>query len=171
MSDYISKYSGAQIDEGIELAMAHKEAIEALSADSSVTTAKIANSAVTRAKLANDALYSPISYVETYDITVADLGKTLASKWNTAATFTLKKDASILIPTGAEIAIMRLGVNDAEVRIVGDGVRFAVTGEKFLTSNISLRMTDSMGMVALKKFSGDQTNGDAWLVTGNVEVV
>ena len=140
-------------------------------ADGAIGTSNIVNKAVSRAKLGNDALYSPMLYSDSRNITVNDIGYTLSCPWNTSATFTLSQEVSSTIPTGAEIAFCRMGISDIDVLIVGDGVRFAITGETSLLKNATARISDTFGMIALKKYTNDTTNGDGWLITGNVEVV
>ena len=131
----------------------------------------IANGAVNRAKLANDALYSPTVNTNTRDITVSDLGALIYNTYNNAATYTLTQANSTNIPRYGEIAFARWGVSNIDVLIVADGVRFGITGNDTLLKNAKLRISDPFGMVALKKMSPDSASGDAWLVTGNVEVV
>ena len=139
--------------------------------DESVTTPKVADSAITRAKLAQDALYSPTVNTNTRNITVSDLGALIYNTYNNSATYTLTQANSTNIPRYGEIAFARWGVSNIDVLIVADGVRFGITGNDTLLKNATLRITEPFGMVALKKLSPSSTDGDAWLVTGNVEVV
>lgn len=140
--------------------------------DGAVTTAKIAPAAVTRAKLAQDALYSPVRMkTDGSNITIADMGYTLYTAYNTDTTITLTQADSSAFPAGAEIAFMRWGGSDANVRIAFDGVRFGLAGEPGFKTNMATKISEGYGMMAIKKFASDNTNGDAWLVTGNVEVV
>lgn len=138
-----------------------------------VTSAKIAGGAVTRAKLANDALYSPIVWgVGTRYITSADIGKTLKGNWNEAMTLTITQENSANIPEGAEFAVLRWGQsNGNDCKIIADGTRLLFTGDNTLHKNGIAKISDAFGMIALKKTSSDPTQGDSWLVTGNVEVV
>lgn len=144
-------------------------------ANGSVTAPKIADGAVTRAKLAQDALYSPIGGgvdVDTRYITSADIGKTLKGNWNAAMTLTITQENSANIPVGAEFAVLRWGTsNGNDCKIIADGTRLIFTGEDTLHKNGIAKISDAFGMIALKKITSDQTQGDSWLVTGNVEVV
>lgn len=142
-------------------------------ADDAVTTDKIADDAVTRDKLADDALYSPIDERSgSTNLTVAQLGKTIQSAWNADLDLILTQANSQQIPVGAEFAVLRWGAAASQsVKITSSGVRFVFAGETTFRSNISLIITDTFSMVALKKITSKASGGDAWLVTGNVEVV
>lgn len=142
-------------------------------ANGSVSGVKIANSTITREKLAQDALYSPIvSGVDTRYITSADIGKTLKGNWNAAMTLTITQENSANIPEGAEFAVFRWGNSSGDdCKIIADGTRLVFTGEDTLHKNGIAKISDAFGMIALKKISSDPTQGDSWLVTGNVEVV
>ena len=145
-------------------------------ANLSVTGAKIANGAVTRDKQSGDALYSPtVLLTSDRTITVDDIGKTLNSGWaSTAVTRTLSitAESSSVIPVGAEIAICRLyerancNITISGARVIHDGRQIAIA-----TNTITLNIPAMGGMIALKKFEQSSSNGDVWLVTGNVEVV
>ena len=141
--------------------------------DAAVTTSKIANNAVTRAKLSNDALYSPIvGGVGTRYITSADIGKTLKGNWNAAMTLTITQENSANIPEGAEFAVLRWGQSSGEdCKIIAEGTRLLFTGDSTLYKNGTAKISEEFGMIALKKITSDQNQGDAWLITGNVEVV
>lgn len=142
-------------------------------ASNAVETAKIKDANVTRAKLAQDALYSPIvGGVGTRYITVSDIGKTLKGDWNAAMTLTITQENSANIPEGAEFAVLRWGAsNGNDCKIIADGTRLLFTGDDTLHKNGIAKISDAFGMIALKKITSDQTQGDSWLVTGNVEVL
>lgn len=129
---------------------------------------------VTRAKLAPDALYSPwISQTSAnYNITAADLGKTIrqtsAFPGSSSATITLTQTVSAAMPHGAEIAI--IWMYGTSCKLQASGVRFALMGNNnYIKSGVSI--TDRFGMIAIKKYAPDATNGDLWLVTGPAEVI
>ena len=144
-------------------------------ANGSVSGTKIANNTITREKLAQDALYSPLKAIyasPNYAIAPSDISKTLFSDYSLNSSddivVTLSQSVSSNIPTGSEIALTYMAGNS--FKIMSDGVRFALAGESnFFTTGI--KIPDRHGMVAIKKFYVDNTNGDLWLVTGNVEVV
>ena len=142
-------------------------------ASNAVETAKIKDAAVTRAKLAQDVLYSPIvGGVGTRYITSADIGKTLKGDWDAAMTLTITQENSANIPEGAEFAVLRWGTSGGnDCKIIADGTRLVFTGDNTLHQNGIAKVSEAFGMIALKKVSSSPTQGDAWLVTGNVEVV
>lgn len=136
----------------------------------------VKNGVVTRAKLANDALYSPVENVSaevenfTRALTVSDLGKTLACRGTYGITFTLTQTNSTKMPAGTEIAIFDYTGNTQ--KITGTDVRMVIADDGTVAKNRSFTFSaDKFGMIALKKLFPDNTNGDLWLVTGNVEVV
>lgn len=143
-------------------------------ASTAVTTAKIADAAVTRAKLADDALYSPAKVVGTSrNIEVADLGCTLQNSWNVSVTYTLTQAVSAALPTGAEIAFLKAGSSQAFSSVIAfSGVRAGISGDDtgYKTSP-SFAISDYLGVVAIRKIAPDATNGDLWVVIGNVEVL
>lgn len=138
----------------------------------SISTVMVANGAVTRAKLANDALYSPFAYISgnTLDLTASYLGKTIKTAWGTDLAITVTQANSTNIPEGAEFAIFKWGPSN-EVTITFSDTRVCISGETALESGKTVKVTDAFGMIAIKKASVSPTLGDAWLVTGNVEVV
>lgn len=135
-----------------------------------VGTENVKAGAITRAKLANDALYSQLISAASREITVADIGRTLRTPWNTTAEYTLSQAVSTKIPPGAEIAAVRFGyLGDATISFP-DGVRVLIPGETSYKANAKIQIADTFGTIALKKLS-HESNGDTWIVTGNVEVV
>ena len=137
-----------------------------------VTAEKIPDGAITRAKLANDALYSPFREIGSGDFypTVADLGKKLKGNWEADYTVILSQANSQGFPKGTELSVTRWGATNS-VLIKTDGTRFVVNGEDALLSNVTLRIADTFGTIALQKVSPYVDLGDVWLVTGPVEVV
>lgn len=135
-----------------------------------IVSGEIPDKAITRAKLANDALYSPLSQTSSKNITTSDIGRTIYNLWNQASTWTVTQQNSSIIPTGSEVAFARWGSGDIEVVVNFDGPRFALAGATGYSTG-KLKISETFGMIAIKKFSHDSTNGDVWLVTGNVEVV
>ena len=139
-------------------------------ADGSMITSKYANASVTRAKLAQDALFSPFVRISgNYVITTSDTGKTITTTWDANLTVTLTQENSATFPSGAEIAICAFGTKN-EVTLISDGVILLVSGESSLAKNKTVKIPEPFGMIALKKIANDST-GNSWLVTGNVEVV
>ena len=127
---------------------------------------------VTRAKLANDSLYSPIYNTPNTaeNIKVSAIGKTiLPTAWGQDKTFTITQADSADFPDGAELAIIKWGT-DGEVYLTSSDVKFCMSGESFLNTNKTFRISEPYGMIAIKKLlSNDEA--DMWLVTGNAEVV
>ena len=130
--------------------------------------------AVTREKLADDAKYSPITYMTTSEYSLG----TWAAGCTCVPDFTLdSSDINVWLgmtessqfPVGCEIAVLWSFGNSMTVHAV-DGVSFVVQGEGIL-QNQSLKIADKYAMIALKKIASHETNGDMWLITGNVEVV
>ena len=143
--------------------------------DGTVDTAAVGNGVITRAKLAQDALYSPVvsnTSTAQYDLTISNLGKTIYTNDTTNTVnfvFALSKENSEAMPVGTEIAIAHL--YGASVSVVSSEVRFALAGESGFKKNISVKISETFGMIAIKKLVASPTYGDIWLVTGNVEVV
>ena len=135
-----------------------------------IVSGEIPDKAVTRAKLANDALYSPIRRISSRNITTSDIGFTIYNSINQAATWTVTQQNSSIMPVGSEIAFVCWGGADVEVVVNFDGPRFAIAGSDGYSTG-KLKISETFGMIAIKKFSTDSTKGDVWLVTGNVEVV
>ena len=131
----------------------------------------LADGAVTRAKLAQDALYSPIVTRDGGNITVADIDVILRPTYGISATYILTQAESPKMPIGAVIGIIHWGANKATtVSLQADGVRWAVKGEG-VNVNRTVKSTEIMNQFAIEKITTDTTNGDAWLVIGDVEVV
>lgn len=156
-------------------------AIEAASAltilDNSVSTAKVQNGAVTREKLNSDALYSPVVDVTSdINLSINHLGKTLASEYSETEgvrTITLNDVISHDLPIGFECAIARLWEYKG-CRISFSGIRVIHNGEQISDSssnNVIVDLPSRGSMVALKKFETNSNVGDAWLLTGDAEVV
>ena len=141
--------------------------------DGAVTTAKLKDGAVSRAKLAQDALYSPVQDgVNSRTLTVTDIGKTMKGGWNAAMTLTLTQSNSAQMPVGAEIAVFNYSQEAGHgTKIIGDGVRFFISGDNVAHTSATIKVAAPFGMIALKKFSNNKSLGDCWLVTGDVEVV
>lgn len=142
-------------------------------ANGSVSEVKIANRTITREKLAQDALYSPVQDgVNSRTLTVTDIGKTMKGGWNAAMTLTLTQSNSAQMPVGAEIAVFNYSQEAGHgTKIIGDGVRFFISGDNVAHTSATIKVAAPFGMIALKKFSNNKSLGDCWLVTGDVEVV
>lgn len=185
MSEYISRYTGEEIDEGIDLAYSVEEIVSNLDLevkDNSITSSKIvanavnteklANAAVTRAKLADDALYSPwINYSASnpvITITTEHIGKTIRTS-NGSTDYVINISANTSIPSGAEIAVFRYWAKSLKI-VFGADTKVCIEGETSYLDNPTINITNSFQMIALKKIVSDG-GIDYWLVTGNVEVV
>ena len=141
-------------------------------ASNAVETVKIKDAAVSRGKLANDALFSPCIISATKNIGVSDIGCTIQNSWNVTAAYTLTQAVSTTLPMGAEIAFLRAASTESQVTsIVSSGVRFRQMGETTDYKNKTLKIADLLGIVAIRKVATDNTNGDLWVIIGNVEVV
>ena len=142
-------------------------------ANGAVSGVKIANSTITREKLTQDALYSPVQDgVNSRTLTVTDIGKTMKGGWNAAMTLTLTQSNSAQMPVGAEIAVFNYSQEAGHgTKIIGDGVRFFISGDNVAHTSATIKVAAPFGMIALKKFSNNKSLGDCWLVTGDVEVV
>lgn len=137
-----------------------------------VTAPMIPDKAITRAKLANDALYSPITYVSSSEVylNTAHNGCTFEGGYDTDFDVIITQQNSASIPLGAEMALFMWG-RRSTIRVVPEGVRLVNAGATDFYKDKSFKIADSFGMIAIKKVSANATSGDAWLVTGNVEVV
>lgn len=180
----IKRFNGQDYDTLLPTPAAHASTHQADGSDpltlqagnyggASIPTSAYQDASVTRAKLATDALYSPIAGgVGTRYITSADIGKTLKGDWNKAMTLIITQENSAKIPYGAEFAALRWGNSEAqECKIIADGTRLHFTSDSEFHKNGTAKISEVFGMIALKKTTSDSTLGDAWLVTGNVEVI
>ena len=133
----------------------------------------VPDGSVTRAKLAQDALYSPAIVRGTSDFVATDVGGTVQNPWDTSATYTLTQSFSSTLPTGATIAVARMGLwtTTFSVQIQSNGVRMSIPGDKYYTGTVVLEINEFFGLVALRKFSSNDTYGDLWAAIGPVEVV
>lgn len=142
-----------------------------------ITGAKIADGAVSRSKLADNTKYSPVSFITNinYPITTADSGSTLSDAYSArdnAFTFSLTQENSTNMPIGFEVAIIWRYC--PSVTISFSGVRACVPGSGQIatsSSNGSVGISERYGTIAMKKVEANNTYGDMWIITGNVEVV
>lgn len=136
---------------------------------SQATSGTIIDGSVTRVKLANDALYSPVKDSYWNNVDSADIGKTILCNGD-VVNVVINAAASAGIPVGAEFAVF----NYSGSLIQFSGVRVAISGEDSLintkTKTAKYTIAEKYGLIALKKIIEDSTNGDVWLITGNVEV-
>lgn len=124
---------------------------------------------VTRSKLAQDALYSPIEYFDgTHVLTAADIGKTLVSSGTSENIVTLTTDVSAVLPIGTEIAVFWMTGTNVKLQFTGT-MRIVMPGKDMLV-NSNLKLSKMFTIVALKKITTDEANGDIWTVQGDVEV-
>ena len=88
-------------------------------------------------------------------------------------TWTLNAELSATISNGFAVAFTELWPND-KTRISISGVRLMHRGEGQLlgkSQSAVLGLVERCNMIALQKMSTDATNGDVWLITGDVEVI
>lgn len=129
-----------------------------------------ADGAVTRSKLAQDALYSPVEYFDgAHALSTADIGKTLASSGAAENIVTLTTAASAAIPMGTEVSVFWMAGTSVKLQFTGT-MRIVMPGKDVLV-NGSLKLSKMFTLVALKKITIDEANGDTWTVQGDVEVV
>lgn len=146
-------------------------------ASNAVETAKIKDANVTRAKLANDALFSPmITIASNRNVLASDLGVTIIPQYNSSSTeftLTLNQTISTALPTGFEFATV-YSTTQNKLKIATSGIRVLIAGEGQVADASHAKtftIPEIGGMVAFKKISTGATAGDAWVATGNVEVV
>ena len=146
-------------------------------ADGSVTAPKIADNSVTQANLSVNArcgLVIPASAGK--NLENSDAGNTYFAGWTSTGsvkTWTLNAELSAKISTGFAVAFTELWPND-KTRISISGVRLLHRGEGQLlgkSQSAVLGLVERCNMIALQKMSTDGTNGDVWLITGDVEVI
>lgn len=143
-------------------------------ADGLMTTPKYANASVTRAKLANDALYSPV-FVKSnsFSALASDAGGTYfinASSNNVV--ITLPDAVASALPVGADFAVFWFYA--ASITIKFSNARVCVTGDTAIHGGVgktvNVAMSERNSMVAFRKMFSS-SNGDVWVVVGDVEVV
>ena len=146
-------------------------------ADGVVTAPKIANGAVTQEKLSMNARCGlVISASAGKNLENSDAGNTYFAGWTSAGsvrTWTLNAELSAKISTGFAVAFTELWPDD-KTRISISGVRLLHRGEGQLlgkSQSAVLGLVERCNMIALQKINTDATNGDVWLITGDVEVV
>ena len=180
----IKRFNGQDYDTLLPTPAAHASTHQANGSDpltlqtgnygnSSIPTSAYQDSSVSRAKLAQDALYSPVQdKVDSRTLTVTDIGKTMKGGWNAAMTLTLTQSNSAQMPVGAEIAVFNYSQEAGHgTKIIGDGVRFLISGDNVVHTSATIKVAAPLGMIALKKISNSKSLGDGWLVIGDVEVV
>ena len=136
-----------------------------------VSTGMVKDGAITRTKLAPDAIAGPTKTLTAteYSFAAADNGMMFVTNGNTSDfTFKLTQAVSAAMPSGAELSVMWLYAKS--VKLVGEGVRFAVTGDTAVRTSASASMTEKFGVVGLKKLFASSGSGDCWMVQGMVEV-
>lgn len=155
--------------------------------DGAVETAKIKNKAVTGAKIADGSVTQAnlsvnarcglvISASAGKNLENSDAGNTYYAEWTSAGsvkTWTLNAELSAKISNGFAVAFTELWPSD-KTRISISGVRLLHRGEGTLlgkSQSAVLGLVERCNIIALQKMSTDATNGDVWLITGDVEVV
>ena len=145
--------------------------------DKAVTGAKIADGTVTQSNLATSARCGlVISASAGKNLENSDAGNTYYAGWTSAGstkTWTLNAELSAAISNGFAVAFTELWPTD-KTRLSISGVRLLHRGEGTLlgkSQSAVLGLVERCNMIALQKMSTDATNGDVWLITGDVEVV
>lgn len=145
--------------------------------DKAVTGAKIADGSVTQANLSVNARCGlVISASAGKNLKNSDAGNTYYAGWTSTGsvkTWTLNAELSAAISDGFAVAFTELWPSD-KTRISISGVRLLHRGEGTLlgkSQSAVLGLVERCNMIALQKMSTDATNGDVWLITGDVEVV
>ena len=106
----------------------------------------------------------------------SDAGNTYYAGWTSTGsvkTWTLNAELSAAISNGFAVAFTELWASD-KTRISISGVRLLHRGEGTLlgkSQSAVLGLVERCNMIALQKMSTDATNGDVWLITGDVEVI
>lgn len=106
----------------------------------------------------------------------SDAGNTYYAGWTSTGsvkTWTLNAELSAAISNGFAVAFTELWPSD-KTRISISGVRLLHRGEGQLlgkSQSAVLGLVERCNMIALQKMSTDATNGDVWLITGDVEVI
>lgn len=106
----------------------------------------------------------------------SDAGNTYYAGWTSTGsvkTWTLNAELSAAISNGFAVAFTELWPSD-KTRISISGVRLLHRGEGTLlgkSQSAVLGLVERCNMIALQKISIDATNGDVWLITGDVEVI
>jgi hypothetical protein len=106
----------------------------------------------------------------------SDAGNTYYAGWTSTGsvkTWTLNAELSAAISNGFAVAFTELWPSD-KTRISISGVRLLHRGEGTLlgkSQSAVLGLVERCNMIALQKMSTDATNGDVWLITGDVEVI
>lgn len=146
-------------------------------ADGSVTAAKIKDGEIVQSKLSVSARCGlVISATAGKNLENSDAGNTYYAGWTSTGsvkTWTLNAELSAAISNGFAVAFTELWPSD-KTRISISGVRLLHRGEGTLlgkSQSAVLGLVERCNMIALQKMSTDATNGDVWLITGDVEVV
>lgn len=106
----------------------------------------------------------------------SDAGNTYYAGWTSTGsvkTWTLNAELSAAISNGFAVAFTELWPSD-KTRLSVSGVRLLHRGEGTLlgkSQSAVLGLVERCNMIALQKMSTDATNGDVWLITGDVEVI
>lgn len=127
------------------------------------------NGKVKRDGLVKEALYSPLASDDLI-ISSNHAGCTVRTNWNTETTYVFTQANSSLMEVGTEIAFLYWGVEEIEVLIQTEGIRIAIPGETDLRLDVTLKVPETFGMIAMKKIESSGA-GDIWIVTGDAEVI
>jgi hypothetical protein len=119
--------------------------------------------------------YSPLKQItnSNYSIAATDIGKTICPEYtalhNVNATVTLPQEVSTQFPTGTEIAFFWKDSSYLHLAFSG-GIKTAKAGDETYSQNAVYNITERFSIVGIKKV-GSASQGDWWIMQGNVEVV
>lgn len=140
-------------------------------------SATIADGSITQSKLSVSGRCGlVISASAGKNLENSDAGNTYYAEWTSTGsvkTWTLNAELSAAISNGFAVAFTELWPSD-KTRISISGVRLLHRGEGTLlgkSQSAVLGLVERCNMIALQKMSTDTTNGDVWLITGDVEVI
>ena len=140
----------------------------------SIPTSAYQNASVSRAKLANDALYSPVvTKTDSFSVLANEVGKTYFVNASTKdVEVSVSSDVASGLSVGADFAVYWFYARS--ITLVLKNVRVCLQGDATiyggLNKQVRITINDIHSMVALKKMLQSSTNGDIWVVIGNVEV-
>lgn len=181
----INRYNGTDYDTLLPTPASHAATHQADGSDPltlqagnygalSIPTSAYQNASVSRAKLANDALYSPVvTKTDSFSVLANEVGKTYFVNASTKdVEVSVSSDVAAGLSVGADFAVYWFYAGS--ITLVLKNVRVCLQGDTTiyggLNKQVRITVNDIHSMVALKKMLQSSTNGDIWVVIGNVEV-